>query len=133
MSKVLGDVMYPNGKYMKDDEEKTRWLKCGVLLEVERDGRTSMRLKMDAMPVGAVAVEITVQAANNVVGKLISFRKNGNTNTRVTLSQKTQVATKQIYISGKVACDGDRIIEYFGTANDGDWTAAQITICGWYM
>lgn len=85
------------------------------------------------VPVGAVAVEITVQAANNVVGKLISFRKNGNTNTRVTLSQKTQVATKQIYISGKVACDGDRIIEYFGTANDGDWTAAQITICGWYM
>lgn len=47
MTKVVGDVMYPNGKYIKEGEEKTRWLKCGALFETE-DGR--LRLKMEAMP-----------------------------------------------------------------------------------
>ena len=31
-SKKLGDLMVPNGKYIKDGEEKTSWLKCGVIM-----------------------------------------------------------------------------------------------------
>jgi hypothetical protein len=48
MAKVIGKVMFPNGKYIKDGEEKTSWLKCGVLLESEK----GMRLKMECMPIG---------------------------------------------------------------------------------
>ena len=48
MSKVIGDVMFPNGKYLKDGEEKTRWLKCGVLLETDK----GMRLKLECIPLG---------------------------------------------------------------------------------
>ena len=47
MAKKLGDVMCPIGKYIRDGEEKTQWLKCGVLLETDN----GMRLKLDAMPV----------------------------------------------------------------------------------
>jgi hypothetical protein len=47
MASRLGDVMFPNGKYMKDGQEKTSWLKCGTLLQTEK----GMRLKMDALPV----------------------------------------------------------------------------------
>ena len=48
MAKVIGDIMFPGGKYIKDGEEKTRWLKCGVLLETEK----GMRIKLESMPVG---------------------------------------------------------------------------------
>jgi hypothetical protein len=47
MASRLGDVMFPNGKYMKDGQEKTSWLKCGTLLQTEK----GMRLKLDALPV----------------------------------------------------------------------------------
>ena len=48
MAKVIGDIMFPGGKYIKDGEEKTRWIKCGVLLETDK----GMRLKLESMPVG---------------------------------------------------------------------------------
>jgi hypothetical protein len=47
MAKVIGDVMYPSGKFIKDGEEMTRWLKVGILLETDR----GMRIKLDAIPV----------------------------------------------------------------------------------
>lgn len=47
MAKVLGKIVFPNGTYMKDGEEKTRWLHCGVLLETDR----GMRIKLDALPI----------------------------------------------------------------------------------
>jgi hypothetical protein len=45
---VIGDVMFPNGKYTKDGEEKTRWLKVGTLMQ---NAEGNYRLKLDAMPV----------------------------------------------------------------------------------
>lgn len=48
MAKVLGDLMAPNGQYIKDGEEKTRWLKCGILLETDK----GMRAKLEVLPVG---------------------------------------------------------------------------------
>ena len=53
MTRVIGDVMFPGGKYIKDGEEKTRWLKCGVLLETDN----GMRLKIESMPVGVAPGE----------------------------------------------------------------------------
>ena len=49
MAKVIGDIMFPGGKYIKDGEEKTRWLKCGVLLETEKGMRAHKREKPRAL------------------------------------------------------------------------------------
>jgi hypothetical protein len=46
MAKVIGDVCFPNGSYIKDGEEKTRWMNCGILLETEK----GMRIKLEAIP-----------------------------------------------------------------------------------
>ena len=51
MAKVLGDIMAPNGKYVKEGEEKTRWLKCGILLETDN----GLRLKLECIPIGVGA------------------------------------------------------------------------------
>lgn len=48
MARVIGDLVAPNGKYIKDGEEKTRWLKCGIVLETDN----GMRIKLEAVPVG---------------------------------------------------------------------------------
>jgi hypothetical protein len=47
MARKVGDIMAPIGKYLKDGEEKTSWLKCGALLETDK----GFRIKMDALPV----------------------------------------------------------------------------------
>ena len=47
MARVTGDVCFPAGKYVKDGEEKTRWMKVGVEIETDK-GR---RIKLDAIPV----------------------------------------------------------------------------------
>lgn len=47
--KVLGDMMFPGGKYQSSGEEKTRWIRCGVLMQAE-DG--AYRIKIDSMPIG---------------------------------------------------------------------------------
>ena len=49
MAKLIGEIMYPNGKYNTQEGEKTRWLKCGVLLETDK----GFRIKLEAFPVGA--------------------------------------------------------------------------------
>ena len=47
MASVIGDVVFPAGKYVKDGQEKTRWMKVGILLETDK----GMRIKLDAIPV----------------------------------------------------------------------------------
>ena len=47
MAKVIGDLMAPGGKYLKDGEEKTRWLKCGIVLETDK----GLRVKIESIPV----------------------------------------------------------------------------------
>ncbi len=49
MAKVLGDICFPTGKYVKDGEEKTRWSKAGVLLQTDN----GIRGKLDMVPVCA--------------------------------------------------------------------------------
>lgn len=47
MAKRIGKIMFPNGTYLKDNEEKTRWLECGSLLETPK----GFRIKLDCVPV----------------------------------------------------------------------------------
>lgn len=48
MTRVVGDVCFPSGKYIdrETNEEKTRWMKCGILLETDK----GMRLMLEAIP-----------------------------------------------------------------------------------
>ena len=49
MATIIGDIMAPTGKYAgQDGQEKTRWLKCGILLQTDN----GFRIKMEAMPIG---------------------------------------------------------------------------------
>jgi hypothetical protein len=47
MAKVIGKISAPGGKYIKDGEEKTRWINCGILLDTDK----GYRIKLDALPV----------------------------------------------------------------------------------
>jgi hypothetical protein len=47
MASVIGKIVFPNGTYQKDGEEKTSWLRCGVLLQTDK----GMRIKIDCLPV----------------------------------------------------------------------------------
>jgi hypothetical protein len=47
---VIGDIMFPTGTYQtREGEEKTRWLKCGVLMQ---NTEGNYRIKLEAMPLG---------------------------------------------------------------------------------
>jgi hypothetical protein len=49
MARKIGDLMAPNGQYeTADGETKTRWIKCGVMLETDK----GPRIKLEALPVG---------------------------------------------------------------------------------
>jgi single-strand DNA-binding protein len=48
MADIIGDIAAPVGKYIKDGDEKTRWMKIGVLMKTDR----GFRIKLDAIPVG---------------------------------------------------------------------------------
>jgi hypothetical protein len=49
MTSFVGDLMYPNGKYIhrESGDERTQWLKCGGVFKSD-DGK--MSVKIDAMP-----------------------------------------------------------------------------------
>ena len=46
MAHKIGDICFPAGKYIKDGEEKTRWMKVGIALQTDK----GIRLKLDAIP-----------------------------------------------------------------------------------
>lgn len=48
MARKIGDLVAPNGSYQtKDGQQKTRWLKCGSLLQTDK----GMRVKLDSIPI----------------------------------------------------------------------------------
>ena len=48
MAKVVGDIVAPMGKFINQQgEEKTRWHKCGILMETDK----GLRIKLEALPI----------------------------------------------------------------------------------
>jgi hypothetical protein len=72
MAKKLGELMVPNGKYIKDGEEKTSWLKCGVLLQTDN----GMRIKLDCIPVNLGEGWISVFEPREQAPQQQGFRDN---------------------------------------------------------
>jgi hypothetical protein len=48
MAQVVGKLMAPGGKYIKNGEEKTSWIRCGVLLQTDN----GFRVKIESIPLG---------------------------------------------------------------------------------
>lgn len=46
MARMIGHLAAPVGKYIKDGEEKTKWQRCGVVLETDK----GMRIKLECLP-----------------------------------------------------------------------------------
>jgi hypothetical protein len=50
MAQLFGEIMAAGEKYVTDSGEKTRWIKCGVLLQTDK----GFRIKLESLPVGRV-------------------------------------------------------------------------------
>lgn len=87
------------------------------------------------VPTGAKAVALQVKIQHDLANESFGLRKNGNSNEYNTSWVRTQVAGQTIYAMLPVACDTDRVIEYFATAPTGadDFTAINVTVMGWWM
>lgn len=49
MARVVGDIVFPSGKYIdQQGEERTSWIRCGILLETDK----GKRIKLESIPVG---------------------------------------------------------------------------------
>jgi hypothetical protein len=49
MARRIGTLCAAGEKYQTRDGEKTRWIKCGVLLETDK----GFRVKLDCVPLGS--------------------------------------------------------------------------------
>lgn len=85
------------------------------------------------VPAGAIAVELTCQAVHGTVGKVLSFRKNGNTNDKNVLEYKILVGGATHQWAGMVFCDANRVIEYYAVAGNGGFSNIEINIRGWWI
>jgi hypothetical protein len=81
------------------------------------------------VPAGAKSVLLRVYGGNTGVAE-IQFRKNGNSNAYNVAKVATQVAGVAVGADVTVACDANRVIEYY-LANVGTWTVT-VTIAGWW-
>lgn len=69
------------------------------------------------VPAGTTAVLLAVQVGDDAIDKSVAFRKNGNTNTFNAAQVRTQVANQMITVDVIVACDTNRVIEYWTSSN----------------
>lgn len=82
------------------------------------------------VPAGAKAVLLRVMMKDDLVERLIQFQKNGNTNTFNSTHIRAQVANVYIEQDLIVACDSDRVIEYYLTTG---MDACNVIVRGWWF
>ncbi len=82
------------------------------------------------VPAGAKAVSINLLLADDVAGSHFSLRKNGNSNAFVQTPMYTQVGGILNGYTVTVACDANRVIEYYG-ANVA-FATITIVVNGWW-
>jgi len=82
------------------------------------------------VPAGAKAVVLNVEITDNLAGKCLGFRKNGNSNAIAIQSVPTQAANNKMCGCLTVACDSARKIEYAGDAGIDN---IDIVVTGWFI
>lgn len=84
------------------------------------------------VPAGAVAVDLTFYVREDLgTGHGMTFRKNGQTNTPNIIGVETFLAAKYFRGNGVVACDTNRVIEYYVSSTT--WHTISIVISGWVI
>lgn len=83
------------------------------------------------VPAGAVAVHVWVYASDNLALQQFKLRKNGNSNEINMLWGFTPAADVPWSGSDEVACDTNRIIEYW--FSNTTWSTININIRGWWI
>ena len=83
------------------------------------------------VPAGAKAVSINLLLADDVAGSFFALRKNGNTNAFLQTPFYIQVVGRLSGHTVTVACDTNRVIEYF--ASNLTWSTITIVVNGWWI
>jgi hypothetical protein len=84
------------------------------------------------VPSNAVAVVLKIViSSSDTAGASVLVRKNGNANTPVGASARTQVIGVPMDQNVIVACDTSQVVEY--RAADVTWTLLRITVQGWFL
>ena len=83
------------------------------------------------VPAGVRVVLISVLIQDDATSSKFKLRENGNSNIINVIANRTQVANVAIEASGVVACDSNRVIEYW--AENLTWSSINITIRGWWL
>lgn len=81
------------------------------------------------VPVGARFIVFKITLADDAVVSVFRMRKNGNTNSINTFNIFSHVANQAVTLTGKVACDSNRIVEYMG--DNLTFTTLNVVITGW--
>jgi len=68
---------------------------------------------------------------DDAAGNTFGLRKNGNSNNENATYVTTQVANVIMRGEAIVACDSNRIVEYY--ASNTTWTAIGLTVRGWWF
>lgn len=82
------------------------------------------------VPAGTTQVRMTVMMTDDAAGNILQFRKNGNSNEIAKQILRTQVANIPTGDDIEVACDSNRVIEYY--ASNTTFTSIYIAVTGWY-
>ena len=83
------------------------------------------------VPSGAVAIVFLLIIADDTIGGRFRFRKNGNSNSYNVPGIDQNVANLYYQAQLLVACDANRIIEYWATTKS--WTVITLTVLGWFI
>ena len=83
------------------------------------------------VPAGAIALDLLVWLKDDAAGSNIMFKKKDNTNDISLADVRTQVANVDIAQRFIIACDTNRIVEYYG--KDLAFVTIRIHVCGWFI
>lgn len=129
MAGALGTILSPTVIGYIDRGDPSDFDK--VLADFTTDG-TWRDLDLSAIvPAGATAILLSVIIQDDAVNSQFNLRKNGNTNAKNASPTRTQVANVYHDQTIIVACDTNRVVEYF--AENTTWNFIYITVKGWFI
>lgn len=109
----------------RGDPSSADWTQANLTMD-----STWHELNLSAIvPAGAKAVFLRISFQDASINQELSFRKNGSTYAVNRALTRTMIANIAMYQDKIVACDVNRIIEYYANAG---LDSVSITIAGWW-
>lgn len=121
-----GGVTYQHGFNDRGDPSAFDWTQATLTL----DGAWHDLDCSSIVPAGAKAIVFSVHVQDNLAGKGIMFRKNGNSNAINHHHIVSPIADGEGHGDLIVACDSNRIVEYLA---DSGVDSIDVVITGWFI